>query len=101
MYVDLAVAKQHLKMTTSHRDDEIELKLGAAEEHVQNILGASLDSFLSDDSPAELPRPIVAAILLYLGDMVDISQTKVMGVTIAENTTARDLLYPYRQQLGA
>lgn len=101
MYVDLDVAKQHLKVTTSTRDDEILLKLGSAEEHVQNILGASLDTFLTGDSPGVLPYAIQAAILLYLADLFDIASTKVLGVSLAENTTARDLLYPFRQNLGA
>lgn len=67
--VTLAVAKMHLRVTTSADDADIQLKLDQAEAVILEYLDTSADPLWV--SPATAPGPVTAAILLALTDLYE------------------------------
>lgn len=73
--VDLDVAKQHLRITSDHADDDVQMKLdiahGMIEDYILSTEGrragwaAEIDSW--DDETA--PKPVVAAVLCQLEEL--------------------------------
>jgi uncharacterized phiE125 gp8 family phage protein len=59
----------------------------AAAVHVDYTAGYAL---------ADVPKPLVAAMLLLIGDMYENAEAQVVGSIIAKNDAADNLVFPYR-----
>lgn len=82
--VSLAVAKSWSKIYFTESDDEAQMILDAAEEHVKDFLGAALTTFLEDaDSPATL-NPAIKVCVCQLFD--ELWQNRSVTITGAVNT---------------
>lgn len=53
-----------------------------------------------DSSPPEVPADIRYAILLYLADMFELREAQVVGMTLAANPAAENLMMPHRERMG-
>lgn len=102
-------ARAHLRVDA---DEDISLYLGAAEDAVRAFLGrnvypdaSALADAVLDGSAGEAPmvanKAIMAATLLFLGDLYRDRENSREGSQSAVPTGAYSLLQPYRIGLGA
>lgn len=45
---------------------------------------------------AAVPKPLVCALLLYVGDLYENAEAQIVGVSVAPNVAADNLVFPYR-----
>lgn len=106
MYVSLETAKNHLEVDHDEDDTLILLYVDAAEGRVENFIGRELRCFVEPcsgsevESGGDLPAPLQAAILLYVGDLYENREAQAAGVSIVKNPAAESLAWPYRRGLG-
>lgn len=92
MIVDLARAKEHLRITGTDEDALLEIYVGAAEDWIKN--------YLDDDGNIPDEFAIKAAALLILSGLYEHREAQVAGVEIKENPAVERLLFPFRKKLG-
>lgn len=95
--IDLTRAKEHLRLpdlTDTSEDALIQLYIDAVEEHIATTIGASI--------PNPAPKALVAAGLLYLGDLYDNrgANMEMRGANLVANPAYDALVFPHRQNLG-
>lgn len=109
MLVSLEEARRHLRVDDD--DDDISLYLGAAEEAAIEFLNrrvyADADSLAdavldgtAGESPMIVNKSVKAAILLILGDLYKHRENSTSSAVNEVSTTAKNLLQPYREQMG-
>ena len=71
MLVNLDILKKHLNIDADFKEDDeyITLLEGVAEDLVQKHIDKNLDTII--DEEGELPKPLLHAILLFVGNMYD------------------------------
>lgn len=105
--IDLALAKQHLRIDGNDAEDEIiMLYLDAAQDAAEQFLGRKLypqDAALPADDPNGLviPASAKAAILLTLGHLYENREAVNVGNIVTEMPMGvQSLLWPYRTDIG-
>jgi hypothetical protein len=126
-FVPLVLAKAHLAVIHDLDDELIQQNLDAAEEACADYMNREgiakeqsrpwkrgpfdpcrdrwrNSAYCEEVAPTtytqEVPRAVVQAILLTVGDMYENRTTGVVGTTVGINPTTRALLDPYRIWLG-
>ncbi len=89
--VTLAEAKAHLRVDQSAEDSTIQIYVDAADDYICNFL---------NQSPPPQSASIKAAALLLVGDMYQNRESQIVGASVAENVAVKNLLYPYRVEIG-
>lgn len=105
MLIDLAIAKQHLRVDGVDDDAMITLYLGAAEKHASDYLGRTIYADETeqgtDTAGIIINDAIKAAVLLTLGHLYANREDVVSGVSVSQLPNGADrLLQPYRAGLG-
>ena len=69
-YLDLDIIKQHLNLDASFTADDslLEIYADASEKAIENYLDVPLHRIAADND-GELPKPLMAAILLMIGNL--------------------------------
>lgn len=104
--LDLALAKQHLRIDGDDAEDEIiGVYLDAAQDAAEQFLGRKLyaeDEELPADDPNGLvmPASVKAALLLTLGHLYAHRESVVEGTMQEMPAGAQALLWPYRTDIG-
>lgn len=99
MLVDMPTIKAHLRVTDTSEDTLITIYAQAAEEWIVNFIDGPIPG-PDKDPPEPVPFSIKAASLLIVGDLYEIREAQIVADSINPNQTVRDLLYPYRVNLG-
>lgn len=99
MIVTLQSIKDHLRVTDTAEDALITIYANAAEEWIENFIDGDIPG-TEEDSEDEIPYSIQAALLLIVGDLYENREAQITGDTINPNQTVKNLLYPYRGNLG-
>ncbi len=95
--VTLTEAKNHLRVTDTNEDSTIQIYLDAVDLNIISYLNRSA---LPVDNSGNIPAAIKAAALLMIGDLYEHRESQVIGQGVIENPAARNLLYPYRKEIG-
>lgn len=88
--VTLEEAKAHLRVTHTDEDTRISAIIDAAEKHIKNFLN-------QDQIPME--PDVKQAALLYIGDFYE-NREATTEKDLKENRAAKNLLFPYRVNMG-
>lgn len=96
MIVSLAEAKLHLRVSSTDEDTLITLYAQAASDNIKSYLNRDIPV----DNNNNVPPAIKAACLLMIGDLYENRETIVTGASIDILPTAKNLLYPYRKDIG-
>lgn len=104
-YLTLHEAKKHCRIEVTDDDDWLAFLIDAAEAHVAQWLNRPLSDLASSsnsppDLDAQLPPDVRLGILMHVQDAYENRSTQEAGVSVSENKTAMNLLYPYRTGLG-
>jgi hypothetical protein len=99
MIVSMAEARAHLRVDHTDEDDDISLKLDAAEAEVLEYIQRPAPWTDADGNEIPAPAPIKAAVLMVLGDLYANREEGIVGATHSINPTARRLLARYRAYL--
>jgi hypothetical protein len=98
--VSLELVTQHLRLDDAEAEaDYVHLLLDAAESHVQAWLRRPLAPWSAMDAEVQMPRDVVCAILLVLGDLYE-NRSANVEKPLSENATLRRLLSVHRRGLG-
>lgn len=110
MAVDLATAKQHLRIDGGDEDALVALYLQAAQDHAALFLNRTIyddpaalaDGVLAGDVNGVVSTGAIdAAVLLICGTLYANREDAVVGVSVADLPGgAKALLWPYRAGLG-
>lgn len=95
-YIDLTLAKQHLRVDESFNGDDeyIIMLIDAAEDAVSRDICENLEDLASDTG--ELPASLVYAILLKLADFYNNRETVVVGVPTNEIKSLKSISSLFR-----
>ena len=111
-YVLLPAAKAHLLVFHDMDDTLIQQNIDAAEAHAATVMNRPRiednprvswqHNLCPEDVVSEdvVPRSVVQAILLFVGDFYENRTQQVVGTIIATNPSAENLLWPYRLGMG-
>lgn len=111
-YVTLLEAKAHLLVFHDMDDVLIQQNIDAAEVHCASIMNRPRiednprvswqHNLCIEDRTSEdmVPRSVVQAILLFVGDFYENRTQQVVGTIIATNPSAENLLWPTRIGMG-
>ncbi len=91
-YITLGLAKKHLNVEHNEDDAYIEHLVTAAEQAVENYIGAPLDSYMLG---ATIPVALKHSILLLLGTLYA-SRESVVYTSVSVLPAAQLLLHPYK-----
>lgn len=97
MIVSLQIAKAHLRVDGDAEDDDIELKLAAAEEAVIGQLNRPVPWQDAEGQDVPIPAAIKLAILLVCGDLYANRDSVITGTIRTDNSTVERLLNRYRK----
>lgn len=94
--------KKHLRLSLedASEDDILDLYGGAAEDAVSQYLNRPIPWQDGGGQDLEVPRAVVAAILLTIGDLYENREGAFIGTIHTVNPTVRSLLNPYREEMG-
>lgn len=105
-YTTLARFKSHLRLEQDPDtiyDEEMQGYLDAAEDHVAMFLNRTVPWYDDTTSPATeipVPKSIVIATYMIAADLHENREAAFVGISYAENPTVKNLLWPYRVELG-
>jgi uncharacterized phage protein (predicted DNA packaging) len=77
---DLSAAKAHLNVTEATDDALITRLIGAAQAHLEGMLGYAVEDRYADD-PDGVPTPLVQAVLMLVAHWYENREASVVGVT--------------------
>ncbi len=86
-YITLQQAKQHLRVDHSDEDDLIQTYIDAAEDWIAKRCGEF----------EELPKSLVAATLLFVGDLYENREIQFTSIKMSTSKTMETLVAPYRR----
>lgn len=110
--VSLDQARAHCRVEPDYPAEQLEVYLGAAEDHASAFLGrkvyesaekmaAAILDGTAGENPIVVNKSIQAAVLLLTGHLFANRENSVVGVTVAVLPTGFDqLLMPYRVGMG-
>lgn len=103
--LDLAIAKQHLRVEGADDDAVVEVYLGAAEAAAAQFMGRMIyvdEAAMAGDADGVVVNfAIKAAVLLICGSLYANREDTVVGVSVAELPGgSKMLLQPYRIGMG-
>jgi len=99
--VTLDEAKAHLRVDGAEEDDDIGLKLAAAEEAIIRHLDRPVPWTDGAGAPVPVPATIKLAILMLLGDLYANRESAIVGTQQSVNQTLARMLSPYRDRSWA
>ena len=94
MIVDLATVKQQLGVTTDLDDAMIERKIGAAQDHVERLLGYKIEE---EFAPGAIPPSLVEAVCQLAAHWYENREATLVGVSAQQLPLGvQDILREYR-----
>lgn len=95
MIVELEDLKRHLNVTFDTDDLLLEAKIAAAQAHVENAIGFSIEETYVD--PLIVPEPLKEAVRLYAAHLYENREATIAGVTIMPVPGFHDIINSYRE----
>lgn len=97
MIVTVAEAKEQLGQTLDIDDDLITAKIGAAQAHIERLLGYEIEATYGGDDQDPIPDPLREAVMQLVAAWYENREATVIGLSAAETPlSVQDIVREYR-----